>query len=337
PTFQQPFAFDITGQVQSWFSGATANHGLEFLFSDCAFWFACSSEYMTMYSTNSTTSKPFVTVQYQLPTATVYTAFVCSSGPCSGEVASGLGLPSYLFSVTLSENNGTTYPVPRPDIILSNLSSYDRLNVSDFWGNRLYTGAKIITSTPFIWRVDIPFALLNSYNMRDAYTNLTVQPAGGTPMIVFLPPRGWYTFPLNVGTTYFLNFTLYNANFGILGYINISRKMPSYGLNYLVNGTSISEVRQVQSGQWLTGNTTQGLAGATGNLVGGLYQFNLFKPIGPWIPWLGFVSAWLILFFIEIGAAVAWAFAYGSRVRRSGLKLANAEKAVKGLPVRANA
>lgn len=302
----------ITNLCAGWIAGSTANNGIRVGISFYSVSGTPTASFPSKDNGAPVAGQPIMTVSYLPPTATVFTSFFCSGGPCEGQVASGSGLPAYLFSVFFSEANGTLHQSPRPDIILTNISTWLRVVVRDFWGNSLYDHGRMMNNVTNLWSIGINYALLNSYNMRDAYTNLTVTPGSGTPMIIFLPPRGWYTFPLHVGTVYFLNYTLYNGNFGILGYINLTRTMPSYGLNYLVNGTSITEVRQVQSGEWLTGNTTQGLAGAIGNIMLMPHGIDLFKSYyqlnlgGFAVP----LTPWIVLVSLTVAGWVGWVYYY---------------------------
>src|SRR6266571_3180264 len=315
-TYPQPTPIDITQAVQNWFAGTWANQGFELLF-DSDLGTCCNQDFRVRSAESTVGGTPFVLVQYQLPTATIYPAYYCTGGPCETGILSGSGLPPTLFNITYAENNGTFRRAPRPDLLLTNLSTYYTLRVSDFFGNFLYNASKVVTSTTFVWIVAIPYGIFQVYSMRDTFTSLSIKPAGGTAMLIDIPPRAWWALPLKSQVAYWLNFTLLDANLAAITTINIIRTMGTK-LSFIVNGTTLSQVSMNQNGNWETTNLTRGSTYAIGNIMSAPHGIDLFQnywTLHAWglpIP----VTLWLISVIILGISWGGWGFTYRGKLGR---------------------
>src|SRR6266545_4773379 len=270
-----------------------------------------------VYAGVGTDFQPFITALYTLPTATIYPSYFCSGGPCETGTISGSGLPAYLFNVSYAENNGTFRRAPRPDLLLTNLSTYYTLRVSDFFGNILYNTSKVVTSTTFVWIVAIPYGIFQVYSMRDTFTSLSIKPAGGTAMVIDIPPRAWWALPLKSQVAYWLNFTILDANFNAIATINIIRTMGTK-LSFIVNGTTLSQISMNQNGNWETTNLTRGSTYAIGNIMSAPHGIDLFQnywTLHAWgvpIP----VTLWLISVIVLGISWGGWGFTYRGKLGR---------------------
>lgn len=267
-------AVDVTNMTRSWLNGTNTNFGFEIQYNGGAGEYRFPSKEQTQ----GLDERPKMMVVYQPKTATIYTAFVCSGGPCETQVLSGSGLPPYLFNVTMSENNGTTRIVPRPDIINANISEFVTLNVSDFFGNRLASSSKVVTSNPFIWRIFIPYGIFETVSQRDFFTRLRITPQGGTAMNIDIPPRAWWVIPLKTGVSYTFNWTFLNSFFAATAYVQITTTMPSQ-LDYIVNGTSIQQIAQTQQGTWSVVNDTKAVSAIAATAALAPKGLDLFKSL----------------------------------------------------------
>jgi len=262
-------------------------------------------------------SVPLLSVSYQLPTATIYPAYYCTGGPCETGILSGSGLPPTLFNVTYAENNGTFRRAPRPDLLLTNVSTYYTLRVSDFFGNFLYNASKVVTSTTFVWIVAIPYGIFQVYSMRDTFTSLSIKPAGGTAMVIDIPPRAWWALPLKSQVAYWLNFTLLDANLAAIATINIIRTMGTK-LSFIVNGTTLSQISLNQNGNWETTNLTRGSTYAIGNIMSAPHGIDLFQSYYTLHAWgvpIPF-TLWLISVIVLGVSWGGWGFTYRGKLGR---------------------
>jgi hypothetical protein len=262
--------FDITNMTSGWFSGFYTNNGAEFDWNAYEF----LGQYVPKESTNLDL-RPRLVIQYQLAVATIYPAYYCSGGPCETAIISGSGLPAYLFNVYYSENNGTLRRAIRPDIIPTNLTTWFRLQVKDFFNNILYDSNKSVNSWQMPWIVGIQYGIFEAYNMRDFITTLSIQPASGIVMLIDLVPRGWWVIPLRSSIKYWFNFTLLNGNMATVGTVSVSTTMGQK-LTYIVNGTSLTQVVVNQNNQGLTINSTYGVTAGVGNVLLAPHGIDLF-------------------------------------------------------------
>lgn len=313
----QPFPFDITGFVRTWLKFPSTQKGIEFAFLTDT---SAPFRELIWYSDNSSGREPRVVITYTLPTATIYPAYYCSGGPCETGILSGSGLPAYLFNITYAENNGTFRRAPRPDLLTSNISTYFTLRGSDFFGNLLFNQSKVVTSSPFLWLVQIPYGIFQVYSMRDTFTALSIKPSGGTPMVIDIPPRAWWVLPLKTGVSYYLNFTLLDANFNAIATINIVRTM-SAKLSFIVNGTTLSQISINQNGNWQTTNETHGSINGIGNALLAPKGIDFFKDLTA-LPMFLFVipvgtNVWTFLLAGTVIATTFFVQVYRNRLRRN--------------------
>lgn len=312
-----PFPFDITQFIVNWQASPSSNNGIEAAFQTDT---SAPLRILSWFSTQGGVQKPFVTVSYRLPTATIYPAYYCSGGPCETGILSGSGLPAYLFNVSYAENNGTYRRAPRADILLSNVSTYYTLRVADFFGNLLYNQSKVVTSSTFLWIVSIPYGIFQVYSMRDTFTSLSIKPTGGTAMLIDIPPRAWWALPLKTGLSYFLNFTLLDVNFQSVATINIVRTMGQK-LSFIVNGTTLSQVSANQNGNWVVTNETKGLLGGIGNVLLAPKGLDFFKDLTG-LPMFLFLipfgtNIWTFLLIATVIAGVFFLQVYRKRLNRN--------------------
>jgi len=306
----QYISIQITGQVKNWFSGATTNNGIEIAMGG-------EASFISREATLGGVNAPKMLIVYQMPAATIYPAYYCTGGPCETGILSGSGLPPTLFNVTYAENNSTFRRAPRPDLLLTNLSTYYTLRVSDFFGNFLYNASKVVTSTTFVWIVAIPYGIFQVYSMRDTFTSLSIKPAGGTAMVIDIPPRAWWALPLKSQVAYWLNFTILDANFNAIATINIIRTMGTK-LSFIVNGTTLSQISMNQNGNWETTNLTRGSTYAIGNIMSAPHGIDLFQnywTLHAWgvpIP----VTLWLISVIVLGISWGGWGFTYRGKLGR---------------------
>jgi hypothetical protein len=316
----------LTNMVTGWMAGTFTNYGFEMIPASTAGPFQFYSKEATYPDSQIET-----VIQYQLPVATVYPAYYCSGGPCETNVISGSGLPAYLFSVFYSENNGTLRRAIRPDLIPTNLTTWFRLQVKDFFGNILYDANKSVNSWQYPWLVAIPYGILQAYNMRDGVTSLTITPTGGTAANIDLMPRAWWALPLKSSVSYYLNFSLLDAKFNVVGTVNIVQVMGQK-LSYIVNGTTLTQVAVNQNNLGLTINSTYGVSTGVGNVLLAPHGIDLFyayytAALGP--VKIG-LSLWLVLVFLMALASGAFAYAYRGKLPYEFLKWPRRAKLVIG-------
>ena len=304
----------ITGQVQAWYSGATTNNGIQISIASLN---GNGASFISREATLGGANGPKFMITYQLPAATIYPAYYCTGGPCETGILSGSGLPPTLFNVTYAENNGTFRRAPRPDLLLTNVSAYYTLRVADFFGNFLYNASKVVTSTTFVWIVAIPYGIFQVYSMRDTFTSLSIKPAGGTAMVIDIPPRAWWALPLKSQVAYWLNFTLLDTNLNAIATINVIRTMGTK-LSFIVNGTTLSQVVQNVNGNWGITNETFGVSAGLGNILLAPHGLNVFEAY--YTVSFGIASLPITLWLFGVIAAIlgwsAWAFAYRGELSR---------------------
>ena len=274
---------------------------------------------ITMWSRDGTRpdSVPLLSVSYQLPVATIYPAYYCSGGPCETGILSGSGLPPTLFNISYSENNGTFRRAPRPDLLTTNISTYFTLRGSDFFGNLLFNQSKVVTGATFLWVVQVPYGIFQVYAMRDTFTSLSIKPAGGTAMLIDIPPRAWWALPLKTSIAYFLNFTLLDGNLNAIATINVVRTMGSK-LSFIVNGTTLSQISVNQVGAWYTTNATYGVAVGTGNVLLAPHGFDFFSSYYT-LHLGGFaigLNLWLVSTIVLVVGWGGWGFTYRGKLSR---------------------
>jgi len=305
-------SYPITAKAAGWVAGST-NVGLRF-FSQSA---GTGAVVFLSRDDGRPDAFPLLRIEYLPPTATVYPAYYCSGGPCETSVASGSGLPAYLFSVFYSENNGTLRQAVRPDFIPTNITTWFRLQVKDFLGNVLYDSNKSVTATQFPWLVPIPYGILQAYNMRDGITTFSIKPAGGLAMNIDLVPRAWWAIPLKSGIKYWLNFTLLDSSFNILGTVNVVQVMGTK-LSYIVNGTSLTQISANVNNNWFRSNETFAVTAGTGNILLAPHGLNVFEAY--YTVNFGIASLPITLWLFGVIAAIlgwsAWAFAYRGKLSR---------------------
>jgi hypothetical protein len=302
--------FDITNMTGGWFSGFYANNGAEFDWN--AFEFL--GQYVPKESTNFDL-RPRLVIQYQLPVATIYPAYYCSGGPCETGIISGSGLPAYLFNVYYSENNGSLRRAIRPDLIPTNLTTWFRLQVKDFFGNVLYDTNKSVNSWQMPWLVGIPYGLFEAYNMRDFVTTLLIQPAGGVGMLIDLVPRGWWVLPMRAQLKYWFNFTLLNGNMQTIGNVSVVAVMGQK-LTYIVNGTTLTQMIISQTNQGYTINSTYGVSTGVGNVLLAPHGIDLFWAFYTWNIGIGSLplTLWFLLVILTGIGGGAFVYAYQKKL-----------------------
>lgn|SRR5574340_986694 len=129
--------FSITSNIQAWYSGSLANHGIEIQWNNGG----AEAEFIPVRATYADL-RPKLEIVYQAPTATVSPFYFCSGGPCELGVFSGSGLAPWLWTAYMSENGNSTvqYPtgnaaVPSTGLKLAyNMDTLNGSKMKDFSG-----------------------------------------------------------------------------------------------------------------------------------------------------------------------------------------------------------
>jgi hypothetical protein len=167
--------------------------------------------------------------------------------------------------------------------------------------------------------------------MRDGVTSLTITPTGGTAANIDLMPRAWWALPLKSSVSYYLNFSLLDAKFNVVGTVKIIQVMGQK-LSYIVNGTTLTQVAVNQNNLGITINSTYGVSTGVGNVLLAPHGIDLFyayytAALGP--VKIG-LSLWLVLVFLMALASGAFAYAYRGKLPYEFLKWPRRAKLVIG-------
>ncbi len=248
----QPYRFDITSLVKGWQAGTFSNFGFVIQFSSDL---NAPTDIISTLTDIST-----VTIQYQLPQATLYPKYSCNGGPCSADRNAGEGLPADLFLVEFQDGPSATFKEVRSDVISTNLSSSvtdtRAIRVKDFFGSIITTQTIWVNLTPYSPKISITYRSLTFYSNRDTFTGLSISSGAGSPLVIDLPPRSAYIKGFRDGSTLTVTFTLKDENGATInnGIFSVAFTMTA-SRSYLINGTTVSQ--SILNEQGITTSMTQ--------------------------------------------------------------------------------